>query len=174
MTVRHCAGQMLLMWLSPSIYILAQMQSLVSMVIENYLSLTLLWSQKKLASCSRDLGKDMEQFKIRYIYKNKTIKRPAEARAKKWDAMKKKSTLRIPPDSDSHYESDQSQLPSIHPLENFMNPDAPPSPLQHGWCLREGKCAPMRYTQPALPKYLSNFTVTAAGSTQRIWQPFAY
>ncbi len=47
-----------------------------------------------------------------------------------------------------------------------MNPDAPPSPLQHGWCLREGKCAPIRYTQPALPNYLSNFTVTAAGSTQ--------
>jgi len=24
-------------------------------------------------------------------------------------------------------------------LLNFMNPHAPPSPLQHGWCLREGK-----------------------------------
>ena len=50
-------------------------------------------------------------------------------------------------------------------LLNFMNPDAPPSPLQHGWCLREGKCAPMRYTQP-VPEYLSSLTETAAGSTQ--------
>ena len=47
-----------------------------------------------------------------------------------------------------------------------MNPDASPSPLQHGWCIREGKCTPVRYTQPALPKCLSNFAVTAASGTQ--------
>jgi hypothetical protein len=35
---------------------------------------------------------------------------------------------------------------------NFMNPDAPSSPLQHGWSLREGKCLPIRYSQPALPQ----------------------
>ena len=49
-----------------------------------------------------DMQDDMEQFTIRYIYNDKTGKRLAEARAKKWEVMKKKSTLRIPPDSDSH------------------------------------------------------------------------
>ena len=53
----------------------------------------------------------------------------------------------------------------VFTLLNFMYPDAPPLPLQHGWCLREGKCAPIR-TQPTLPQYLSSLTVTAAGSTQ--------
>ena len=32
--------------------------------------------------------------------------------------------------------------------------------------LREGKCAPIRYTQPALLEHLSSLTVTAAVSTQ--------
>ena len=37
-----------------------------------------------------------------------------------------------------------------------MNPDAPSSPLQHGWILREGKCLPERYSKPALPQCLRN------------------
>ena len=93
-----------------------------------------------------DMQDDMEQFTIRYIYKDKTSKRLAEARAKKWEAMKKKSTLRIPPDSDSHNMKVTRANYQVFILLNFMNPDAPPSPLQHGWCLREGKCAPIRYT----------------------------
>ena len=40
--------------------------------------------------------KDMEKFATKYVYKDKTSKTLTEARAKKWDAMKRKSTLRIP------------------------------------------------------------------------------
>ena len=111
-----------------------------------------------------DMQDDMEQFTIRYIYKDKTSKRLAEARAKKCEAMKKKSTLRIPPDSDSHNMKVTRANYQLFILLNFMNPDAPPSPLQHGWCLRDGNVH--LYATHALPKYLSNFTVTAAGSTQ--------
>jgi len=43
---------------------------------------------------------------------------------------------------------------------NFMNNDAPPSPLQHGWTLIEGKCLPVRYTKPALPQRLTHVRTT--------------
>ena len=52
---------------------------------------------------SSQTKKDMEKFTTKYVYKDKTSKTLAEARAKKWGAMKKKYTLTIPPDTDSHH-----------------------------------------------------------------------
>ncbi len=78
------------------------MQSLVSMVMEFDTAMKskearkLLQGLWKRLPVTADTQDDMEQFTLRYIYKDKTSKRLAEARAKKWDAMKKKSTLRIP------------------------------------------------------------------------------
>jgi len=126
----------------------------------------LLSGLRKRVPVMADMQDDMEQFTIEYTYKDKTSKTLAEARAKKREAMKKKSTLRIPPDSDSHHMKVTRANYQVFILLNFMNPDAPPSPLQHGWCLREGKCTPILHTQPALPKYLSSLTVTVAGSIQ--------
>lgn len=100
--------------------------------------------------------KDLEQFTIKYVYKDRTSKTLAEARAKKWETMKRKSTLRIPPDTDSHnFKVTRANYQAFIML-NFMNPDAPSSPLQHGWILREGKCLPERYSKPALPQCLRN------------------
>ena len=82
--------------------------------------------------------KDMEQFTIKYLYKDRTSKTLEEARAKKWEGMKRKSTLRIPPDRDSHNLKVTRTNYQAFIVLNFMNPDAPSSPLQHGWSLREG------------------------------------
>lgn len=98
--------------------------------------------------------KQLEQYTIKYIYKDKSSKTLAEARAKKWEGMKRKSTLRIPPDTDSHNLKVTRANYQAFIMLNFMNPDAPSSPLQHGWSLREGKCLPIRYSQPALPQRL--------------------
>ncbi len=45
----------------------------------------------------------MTDFTIKYVYKDKVNRTLAEARATKWKTMKKKSTLRIPPDVESHH-----------------------------------------------------------------------
>ena len=68
--------------------------------------------------------------------------------------MKRKSTLRIPPDADSHKMKVTRANYQAFIWLNYMNPDAPPSPLQHGWTLIDGKCLPMRYSKPALPRCL--------------------
>ena len=43
---------------------------------------------------------------------------------------------------------------------NFDNPNAPPSPLQHGWHFQDGRCRPVRHTLPALPNNLSRLVST--------------
>ena len=88
--------------------------------------------------------KDMEKFAKKYVYKDKTSKTLTEACAKKWDAMKRKSTLRIPPDTDSHLKVTRGNYQTFIML-NFMDCDASPSPLQHGWNLQMGKYLPIRH-----------------------------
>ena len=81
----------------------------------------------------------MEEFTTKYVYKDKTSKTLAEARAKKWDVMKRKSTLRIPPDTDSYHLKVTSGNYQTFIMLNFMDCDASPSPLQHGWNLQIGQ-----------------------------------
>ena len=35
-------------------------------------------------------------------------------------------------------------------------PDAPPSPVNHGWHMSAGLCTPISYTQPTLPQNLND------------------
>ena len=116
---------------------------------------------------SPDIISNMEQFTIQYIYNGKESTTLAEARARKWVAMKNKSTLRIPPDTDSHAMKVTRANYQTYILLNFMSPDLSPSPLQHGWCLKVGKCVPIRYTLPALPNTLrTRCSMTATDYTQ--------
>ena len=103
--------------------------------------------------------KDMEKFTIKYVYKDKTRKTLAEARTKKWDAMKRKSTLRIPPDTDSHHLKVTRGNYQTFIMLSFMDRDTSLSTLQHGWNLQMGKCLPIRHTKPALPQRLVNMQV---------------
>jgi len=71
----------------------------------------------------------------------------AEACADKWKAMKKKSFLRIPPNTDclcQHFiRANYSTYLVLRPLLKKY-----PS---HGWELVDGYCCPVRHTHPALP-----------------------
>ena len=96
----------------------------------------------------------MRTFTIRHVYNDKTSETLAEARASKWRVMKRKSTLRIPPDEDSHMMKVKRANYQVYVLKNFAEPDAPPSPLDHGWCIQDGKCVPLRYSKPARPTHL--------------------
>ena len=100
--------------------------------------------------------KDMEKFTTKYVYKDETSKTHAEARAKKWDAMKRKFTLRIPPDTDYHHLKVIRSNYQTFIMLNFMDCDASPSPLQHGWNLQMDKYLSIRHTKPALPQRLVN------------------
>ena len=121
----------------------------------------------KKVPISPDIISNMEQFTIQYIYNDKESTTLAEARARKWVAMKNKSTLRVPPDTDSHAVKVTRANYQTYILLNFMSPDLSPSPLQHGWCLKVGKCVPIRYTLPALPNTLrTRCSMTATDCTQ--------
>ena len=116
---------------------------------------------------SPDIIGNKEQITIQYICNDKESTTLAEARARKSVAMKNKSTLCIPPDTDSHAMKVTGANYQTYILLNFMSPDLSPSPLQHGWCLKVGKCVPIRYTLPALPNTVrTRCSMTATDCTQ--------
>ena len=68
--------------------------------------------------------------------------------------MKTKSTLRLPPDRESHDLKVQRVNYQTFIFLNFAQAESPPSPLNNGWILEEGFCVPVRHHLPALPRYL--------------------
>ena len=90
-------------------------------------------------------------FILRYVYNDKKSATLAESRCTIWRKMKKKSTRRLPPDEDTM---------RLHILRcnyvifmnlDYMNQNAPGSPISHGWIMRDEVCLPIRYQNPALP-----------------------
>ena len=98
---------------------------------------------------------NMVHFTIKYVYRDKVSNSLGEARSSKWRKMKRKSTLRIPPDLDSLCQKIQRANYQVNLLHNYDVSDAPLSPLGHGWRLVNGRCQPIRYTKPALPASLT-------------------
>ena len=98
----------------------------------------------------------MERFAVKYIYRDPNCPTLSKVRASKWKALKSKSTLRLPPDRDSHELHIQRVNYQVYILLNYDKPDAPPSPIENGWFLENGTCKPRRYRQPAKPKTLSD------------------
>jgi hypothetical protein len=99
---------------------------------------------------------NMERFTVKYIYRDPNCLTLSKVRASKWKALKSKSTLRLPPDRDSHELHIQRVNYQVYILLNYDKPDAPPSPIENGWFLENGTCKPRRYRQPAIPKTLSD------------------
>ena len=75
-----------------------------------------------------------------------------DARALKWNAMKKKSTVRLPPDKDSHDLKMARVNYQTYVWLNYDQADGPPLPYDHGWIRHNGACMPLRYNKPALPR----------------------
>ena len=116
---------------------------------------SLLSSVGKALPVSDRTVKDLEVFTIKCVYNDKTSKSLGEARAKKWSTMKRKSTARLPPDEESHYLRALRVAYQAYIWLHFDIPDAPPSPLQYGWQILDGKCVPVRYRSAALPPELT-------------------
>ena len=93
---------------------------------------------------------DLERFVIKYIYADAKHKTLAEARAAKWQAMKRKKIIRLVPESDSlrHHLERANYLTYI---QKHYQLQTQPSPLGHGWHIVNGLCLPVRHTQPSLP-----------------------
>ncbi|KAG1648975.1 hypothetical protein GQR58_029417 [Nymphon striatum] len=99
---------------------------------------------------------EMAKFTIKFVYNDKRSQTLGDARARKWTEMKKrKSTVRLPPDRNSHDLKIKRFNYQTFMMLNFDKADPPPSPINHGWTLDNGLCIPVRYTEPALPRYLS-------------------
>ena len=85
----------------------------------------------------------MALFTIKYVYGDKDSTTFDEARALKWNKMKEKSTQRILPDSESPNLKVKRANYQVYILHRYGKPEAPPTRLEHGWELVEGKWQPL-------------------------------
>ena len=102
-----------------------------------------------------DVMCDMKSFVLKYVYGDKKSSSPGEARVFKWKSQKKKSFIGLPPDHDS-LEIHCIRANYLAYIQRHFDMTHHPSPLGHGWQLVDGRCRPVRYTQPSLPSELSN------------------
>ena len=68
--------------------------------------------------------------------------------------MKTKSTIRLPPDNDT-LDQHLEKTNYITYCQIHYNLLEHPSPIGHGWERMNGKCRPIRHTQPPLPHQLT-------------------
>ncbi|KAL8563361.1 hypothetical protein ACOMHN_008200 [Nucella lapillus] len=91
---------------------------------------------------------DMKSFVLSSIYGESADATCRQARASKWHKMKRKSTFRLPPDDDSlNLHVERTNYITYCQLHYNL--------FGHSWELVDGKCRPVRYTQPPLPQQLT-------------------
>ena len=106
-----------------------------------------------------DTKADMRSFVLRHIYDEKPDVTCGQARASKWNTMRKKSTARLPPDEDSlNLHLERTNFISYCQLHFDLVEH--PSPIGHGWEVINGKCKPVRHSRPALPQTLKQSDCT--------------
>ena len=116
-------------------------------------------AQWQLSQCgdsldlSEEVVEELFKFTRHIIYGDKKSNSKAEASTAKWNKMKNKSFVRLPPDADSLR---QHCLRANYLAYLVRHPSLKchPSPLGHGWELVGGRCRPVRHTRPALPMHL--------------------
>ena len=93
---------------------------------------------------------DMKAFVLAKVYGESTDFTCGQARASKWHKLKKKCTIRLPPDDNSlnlHVE----RTNYVTYCQLHYNMVEHPSPIGHGWEIMNGKCRPVRHTLPPAP-----------------------
>ena len=98
---------------------------------------------------------DMKAFVISNIYGESADVTCGQARASKWHKLKKKSTIRLPPDDDS-LNLHVKRTNYIVYCQRHYGMREHPSPIGHGWTIMNGKCRPVRHTKPSLPEHLAH------------------
>ena len=97
---------------------------------------------------------DMKAFVLSIIYAESPNVSCGQARASKWHKLKKKCTIRLPPDEDS-LDLHLKRTNYLTYCQLHYNLQEHPSPIGHGWELVNGKCRPVRHTLPPLPQQLT-------------------
>jgi len=93
---------------------------------------------------------DLEQFVICYIYGDTKCRTLRDARAVKWRAQNKKSTIQLVPYSDSlRLHLDHTNYLAY--LLNHYHLQSHPSSIGHRWQLVNGLCVHVHSTQPHFP-----------------------
>ena len=137
-------------------------KSVMEKTVKSLGAMQLLKDVGKSLPVTPEVMENLSIFTIRYVYGDRKSTTLAEARAVKWEKMKDKSTRSIPPDQDSHDLKAKRVNYQANILINFDKPDHPPSPVNHGWTLENGKCQPLRYTKAPLPE---RFKITSIAET---------
>ena len=93
---------------------------------------------------------DMKAFILSKVYCVDIALTCAQARASEWQKLKKKSTVRLPPDDDTlnHH---CARTKHITYCQFHFTLVEHPTPISHGSEIINGKCQPVRYTLPPLP-----------------------
>ena len=114
------------------------------------------------ADISSNVKRDMTAFTIRTIYNDAESESLAEARASKWNNMKKKRTAMLPPDPESfdfHLQRANYQAKIWY---DYSSAEPPPSPLDNGWHLEAGLILPIIFKSPPMPENLSMLLQSSA------------
>ena len=138
-------------------------KSVMEKTVKSLDAMQLLKDVGKSLPVTPEVMENLSIFTIRYVYGDRKSTTLAEARAVKWEKMKDKSTRSIPPDQDSHDLKAKRVNYQANILINFDKPDHPPSPVNHGWTLENGKCQPLRYTKAPLPERFKITSITETG-----------
>ena len=103
-----------------------------------------------------DTKADMRLFILQNVHDESSDITCGQARASKWNRMKKKSTAWLPHDEDSlNQHLERTNFISYCQLHFDLVKH--PSPIDHGWEIINGKCKPVRHSRPALPPTLEQF-----------------
>lgn len=111
---------------------------------------------------------DMKTFVLSIIYGERAGVTCGQARASKWHKLKKKCTIRLPPDEDS-LDRHVERTNYITYCQLHYNLQEHPSPIGHGWELVNGKCRPVRHTLPPLPQQLTSHDCSDESSSDDEW-----
>jgi len=93
------------------------------------------------------------EFTRHVIYGDNNSSTVAEARAAKWNRMKNKYFIHVPPDGDILLQH-CLRANYLAYLMRHLSMKHHPSPLVHGWELVGDRCRPVRHTRPVLPTHL--------------------
>ena len=97
---------------------------------------------------------DMTAFVLSNVYAKSEDFTCGQARASKWHMkMKKKSTIRLPPDHDSHLHLQRTNYITYCHLHYQLLEH--PSPIGHGWAILNGTYRPVRHNLPSFPQQLT-------------------
>jgi len=105
-----------------------------------------------------DVRAEMKTFVLSKVYTERADATCSQARTSKWHKLKRKSTLRLPPDDDSlNHHVERPNYITYCQLHYALFEHL--SPIGHGWEILNGKCRPVRYrpTLPPLPQQITSW-----------------